>query len=485
MDIFAFNPEIDLELDKVIAASPANVWRCLTEPALIEQWFCPKPWEAHDVVLEPRPGGAFHTPMRGPNGEANGRARLHPGGRARAAPRLHRRDGPRLPPDRQRRFMTGSLPARPVEAGTRLTARALHADPAARAQHDEMGFYVGWNTATRSVGGAGDDAVAGDTSAPSRSRSRPGSRSRPRPKRDPAAADLARSPEAPVASRDWPGCRRRASPGGPSRGRHDVAGRVEAEAHLAPDRPRSRSVAVIAVGRLGPGDRAVGEDRVRASRAVRRDSAAPRRARRRARSRHRCGARREARDLQPPLAIDEAVDHAHHRERAEAHRSATQAKPGTGSAMVWRAVSRRPVGALAQPHLGGLCEAHRDAGAAAGQPALGKGADRGRQIGAQRPPADRRTGWASARAISRENRSANTRTTTRPQRSDKRNNRSGRFSSRTSRIAASRLRASWPATALRLDQASLALPGGSAAFLPNRQGPPFYAASRGDSGPTG
>ncbi len=70
MDIFAFNPETDLEFDKVIAASPAVVWRCLTESALVEEWFCPKPWEAHDVVLEPRPGGAFHTPMRGPDGAA-------------------------------------------------------------------------------------------------------------------------------------------------------------------------------------------------------------------------------------------------------------------------------------------------------------------------------------------------------------------------------------------------------------------------------
>ncbi|MEZ5769772.1 MAG: hypothetical protein R3D80_20570 [Paracoccaceae bacterium] len=43
MDIFAFNPETDLELEKVVAASPDVVWRRLTETALIEEWFCPKP----------------------------------------------------------------------------------------------------------------------------------------------------------------------------------------------------------------------------------------------------------------------------------------------------------------------------------------------------------------------------------------------------------------------------------------------------------
>ena len=127
MDIFAFNPETDLELDKVIAASPAVVWRCLTEPALVEEWFCPKPWEAHDVVLEPRAGGAFHTPMRGPDGAAMDEGPgFHPTGKG---------------------FMTGVYMLTPTEAGTKITARALHANPETRAQHAEMGFFEGWGTA--------------------------------------------------------------------------------------------------------------------------------------------------------------------------------------------------------------------------------------------------------------------------------------------------------------------------------------------------
>ncbi len=147
MDIFTFNPETDLELEKVIAASPANVWRCLTEPALIEQWFCPKPWQAHDVALEPRPGGGFHAPMRGPNGEA-----IDEGAGCILVAEPERllaftdAMGPGFHPT-GRGFMTGVYRLTPTEAGTKITARALHADASARAQHAEMGFYEGWGTA--------------------------------------------------------------------------------------------------------------------------------------------------------------------------------------------------------------------------------------------------------------------------------------------------------------------------------------------------
>jgi uncharacterized protein YndB with AHSA1/START domain len=147
MDIFAFNPETDLELEKVIAASPANVWRCLTEPALIEQWFCPKPWQAHDVVLEPRPGGAFHTPMRGPNGEAMDEG---PGCILVVEPERMFAFTDAMAPGFHPTgsgFMTGVYMLAPTEAGTKVTARSLHANVDARTQHAEMGFFEGWGTA--------------------------------------------------------------------------------------------------------------------------------------------------------------------------------------------------------------------------------------------------------------------------------------------------------------------------------------------------
>lgn len=147
MDIFAFDPKTDLEISRVIAARPDIVWRCLTEAALLEDWFCPKPWQAHDVVIEARPGGRMSAPMRGPDGEevneVAGCILIAEPGRMLAftdvmGPGFHPRgDG----------FMTGVYLLEETEAGTRLTARALHAGSADRDKHAAMGFHEGWGTA--------------------------------------------------------------------------------------------------------------------------------------------------------------------------------------------------------------------------------------------------------------------------------------------------------------------------------------------------
>ena len=64
------NPALDLELTRHLQAPPAVVWRCWTEPALICQWFCPKPWHVSQAVVDLRAGGRFFTLMNGPDGES-------------------------------------------------------------------------------------------------------------------------------------------------------------------------------------------------------------------------------------------------------------------------------------------------------------------------------------------------------------------------------------------------------------------------------
>ena len=64
------DPTRDLELTRVLTAPPALVWRCWTEPALICQWFCPKPWHVSQAVVDLRAGGRFFTLMNGPEGES-------------------------------------------------------------------------------------------------------------------------------------------------------------------------------------------------------------------------------------------------------------------------------------------------------------------------------------------------------------------------------------------------------------------------------
>ena len=46
-----------------------QLWKAWTDPKILEQWWCPKPWTVKDVNIELRPGGASQMVMCGPNGE--------------------------------------------------------------------------------------------------------------------------------------------------------------------------------------------------------------------------------------------------------------------------------------------------------------------------------------------------------------------------------------------------------------------------------
>lgn len=65
-----FDPALDLMIARRIDLPPGPLWACWTQPALIEQWFCPGPWKMTDIALDLRPGGQFRAVIRGPEGEA-------------------------------------------------------------------------------------------------------------------------------------------------------------------------------------------------------------------------------------------------------------------------------------------------------------------------------------------------------------------------------------------------------------------------------
>ena len=144
---------LDLVLERRMRASPANVWRAMTEPELLKQWFAPRPWRVVDVRLDPRPGGTFRLKMQGPNGEAEecidegadddaGCVLVVEAGR-----RLVWTDG--LGPDFRPKgtgFLTADLTLVPDGDGTLYRAHVLHKDKADRDKHEEMGFFDGWNT---------------------------------------------------------------------------------------------------------------------------------------------------------------------------------------------------------------------------------------------------------------------------------------------------------------------------------------------------
>ena len=59
----------DLTLSRHIKVPRAKLWRCWTEPELLKQWFCPKPWGVSHAELEVRAANlsqrirAFHASL--------------------------------------------------------------------------------------------------------------------------------------------------------------------------------------------------------------------------------------------------------------------------------------------------------------------------------------------------------------------------------------------------------------------------------------
>ena len=51
--------ETDLVISRVLRAPRAKLWRAWTDPALLQEWWCPKPWTTEVREFDMRPGGNF------------------------------------------------------------------------------------------------------------------------------------------------------------------------------------------------------------------------------------------------------------------------------------------------------------------------------------------------------------------------------------------------------------------------------------------
>ncbi|NND45773.1 MAG: SRPBCC family protein [Xanthomonadales bacterium] len=137
----------DLVLERKLHAPRAALWRCWTEPELLEQWFCPKPWFASGIRMDLRPGGEFFTVINGPDGERYENPGVFleidqgerlvftdaftPGWRPNGKP-----------------FMVAEVRFEDAGDGrTRYHARAMHWNEESRREHEAMGFHEGWGKA--------------------------------------------------------------------------------------------------------------------------------------------------------------------------------------------------------------------------------------------------------------------------------------------------------------------------------------------------
>lgn len=144
------NPDLDLDLERIIAAPRATVWNAWTDPSQLAQWWIPAPTRCRVEHLDLRPGGAFVT-------------RLSDDG-AEFAPHL---DACFLAVDEFERIVfTNAIdsswrPASPAPVamtatitltdhpdGTDYRVLVRHGDPESRAQHEKLGFVEGWGTVT-------------------------------------------------------------------------------------------------------------------------------------------------------------------------------------------------------------------------------------------------------------------------------------------------------------------------------------------------
>ncbi len=142
----------NLLLVRTLKSPRALIWRCWTEPELLRQWFCPKPWQTIEATIDLRAGGQFYTLMAGPDGERN----PSNGCFLEVVPleKLVFTDLMSADWQPEAAFLgfTATVSFRDLpDGGTSYTALAKHRSPSDRDRHAEMGFEGGWGTAARQL----------------------------------------------------------------------------------------------------------------------------------------------------------------------------------------------------------------------------------------------------------------------------------------------------------------------------------------------
>ena len=142
----AETPAQDLVISRIVRAPRAALWRAWTEPELLQAWWCPKPWTTEVRAFELRPGGAFHTVMRGPDGGVsdNPGCFLEIAAQSRIVFTSTLLGGWR--PATPWMAFTAIISMADEMSGTRYVAHVMHPDQATRDRHEELGFFEGWGT---------------------------------------------------------------------------------------------------------------------------------------------------------------------------------------------------------------------------------------------------------------------------------------------------------------------------------------------------
>jgi uncharacterized protein YndB with AHSA1/START domain len=134
----------ELVLARLIAAPRAKVFRAWAEPALLKQWWAPRPWTTPEAAFDLRSGGVSRVVMRSPEGQdfpySGVFLEVVPNERIVFTDAFTDAWTPSEKP-----FFTGIITFEDAGNGkTRYTARARHWTVADRDSHEKMGFHQGW-----------------------------------------------------------------------------------------------------------------------------------------------------------------------------------------------------------------------------------------------------------------------------------------------------------------------------------------------------
>jgi uncharacterized protein YndB with AHSA1/START domain len=137
----------ELVLTRLIDVPRAKLYRCWTEPQLINQWFCPKPWRAEVKKIDVRSGGSSVIDMHGPDGEKIENRGVYlevvPNEKISFTDAFVKAWEPSGKP-----FFSCTVTFADEAGQTRYVARAQHWSAEDCQTHEKMGFYDGWGVAT-------------------------------------------------------------------------------------------------------------------------------------------------------------------------------------------------------------------------------------------------------------------------------------------------------------------------------------------------
>ena len=134
----------ELVLERLLDATPEQLFRCWTEPELMKKWFVPRPWTITQAETDLRPGGSSYVVMRSPEGQEFPNRGVYlevvPNRKIVFTDAYTAGWVPSAKP-----FFTAIVTFEPAEGGkTRYTALARHWTKEDLENHEKMGFHEGW-----------------------------------------------------------------------------------------------------------------------------------------------------------------------------------------------------------------------------------------------------------------------------------------------------------------------------------------------------